>query len=154
MGPRPRGRGMENRYALPSSPYIASMGPRPRGRGMPAHFLGAEREQALQWGRARAGAEWEQFPRKPLHHGDASMGPRPRGRGMNPVAPCACRRKPSFNGAAPARARNGNYRSRCWPSALASMGPRPRGRGMTKVVCFILSDFFVLQWGRARAGAE
>src|SRR5271157_1746628 len=59
MGPRPRGRGMQFRGCKRPHAHSASMGPRPRGRGMLAAFEPLEHHaDELQWGRARAGAEW------------------------------------------------------------------------------------------------
>jgi len=106
----------------------ASMGPRPRGRGVHVGHLSNLLSLMLQWGRARAGAEFRHH--QWLHRrGDASMGPRPRGRGVL-LAHLAPRHPP-----------------------VASMGPRPRGRGVLDFTGTIVSTPW-LQWGRARAGAE
>ncbi len=111
-GPRPRGRGMDRRNGHPARPtMIASTGPRPRGRGMACdRRYWISREDWLQRGRARAGAEWfdpDASSRSTVL--EASTGPRPRGRGMEfrqrQQTPSAA----SFNGAAPARARNGRH---------------------------------------------
>ncbi len=156
------------------------MGPRPRGRGVcPVRVQASALTGQLQWGRARAGAEFDVQRSQLRTSNSASMGPRPRGRGVGltnaPLRPP----NPRFNGAAPARARScfsGGMMS-SW-RALASMGPRPRGRGVAAqrpVTTVLLRRFNgaapararsfgdacwpwpkakMLQWGRARAGAE
>ncbi len=83
MGPRPRGRGVNSAFNMNGVRELASMGPRPRGRGVTVRMLaggdgtsgfngaapararsclcgqrGALGYGALQWGRARAGAEF------------------------------------------------------------------------------------------------
>jgi hypothetical protein len=56
-GPRGRGVTLTARARLATSQ--ASMGPRPRGRGVELYGRGHKRKQfLLQWGRARAGAEF------------------------------------------------------------------------------------------------
>ncbi len=127
------------------------MGPRPRGRGVSSLESRLAVKWWLQWGRARAGAE---FPPSP-----------PRVPGL----------RSGFNGAAPARARSSPFQVRIQPALGASMGPRPRGRGvhvghLSNLLSLMLRprprgrgvlDFTGtivstpwLQWGRARAGAE
>ena len=126
---------------------------RARNGSMPR--LASPRPIRLQRGRARAGAEWSASGSAPA---------RPSAR-FNGAAPARARNAPfqlrnlqplfRFNGAAPARARNE------WaidvPSnfmALASTGPRPRGRGMWNSKPKSQNSKYMLQRGRARAGAE
>ena len=102
------------------------MGPRPRGRGNATALVSEEcLEAKLQWGRARAGAEIRNVLGQ--HSDVALMGPRPRGRGNESLARLAASNR--FNGAAPARARK-------WHGSS----------GVYRIT--------LLQWGRARAGAE
>src|SRR2546426_91620 len=108
MGPRPRGRGVGKMHNIQNLDRQASMGPRPRGRGGRAAGTGAGDQpgasmgprprgrgvadeqavrdtlrDALQWGRARAGAELMKRTRRKGTCLSASMGPRPRGRGVH-----------------------------------------------------------------------
>src|SRR6266566_3515774 len=105
------------------------MGPRPRGRGNRALDAKEFRIPALQWGRARAGAEiWLTAAVMVVTACFNGAAPA-RARKLDGLAG-RFRPRRSFNGAAPARARKS----------------RPSGRYKTRLG--------QLQWGRARAGAE
>ena len=84
MGPRPRGRGIDEEFSKIAGYLIASMGPRPRGRGIEHPVELPQFFGPLQWGHDRAVVEFcstsggENVPLL------ASMGPRPRGRGIMP----------------------------------------------------------------------
>ena len=154
MGPRPRGRGnRQNLLLRQAANIVASMGPRPRGRG---NLLGRRQVQPatsqLQWGRARAGAEIRTGWSRRAGHRSA-----PR---FNGAAPARARksclncgqvnqalRSACFNGAAPARARKSIFGD-CIP-ALLQWGRARAGAEMPRQL-----SRSRLQWGRARAGAE
>src|SRR6266540_1349196 len=131
MGPRPRGRGVVEQRDDYLKALKASMGPRPRGRGVPVREFQAWTGLLSFNGAAPARARSLPCQGAGISPDRAaSMGPRPRGRGVaaqRPVTTVLLRR---FNGAAPARARS--FGDACWPWPKAKM----------------------LQWGRARAGAE
>jgi len=87
-------------------------------------------ENTLQWGRARAGAEWPPCMSN-CHTQLASMGPRPRGRGMLSDKVIRGRHSEASMGPRP-RGRGMRWQSyNIVIHRLASMGPRPRGRGMS-----------------------
>jgi len=154
MGPRPRGRGMGTLWREGYRRTCASMGPRPRGRGM---FR-----------------LWKRVNRRRR----ASMGPRPRGRGMADITPTMLQDASRFNGAAPARARNGHRYIFTQLRARGFNGAAPaRARNELRLnrhsaltCCFngaapararngpvgiaLANAAVMLQWGRARAGAE
>ena len=84
----------------------------------------------------------------------ASTGPRPRGRG-NSTAPTATRRDcGSFNGAAPARARKFLNPGRCCSIWYVLQRGRARAGAEIRRAAHINAPLRLLQRGRARAGAE
>ncbi len=111
----------------------------------------------LQRGRARAGAECGKRCAALAKTRVASTGPRPRGRGMRISGRLQSSVDTSlsrFNGAAPARARNGIVFVWDWFVHCSFNGAAPARARNAEIDGVTMPSNYLLQRGRARAGAE
>ena len=118
---------------------------------MPDEAAGGE---ALQRGRARAGAEGFFRTVELALLPAASTGPRPCGRGRRDIFLYPVQSAPASTGPRPCGRGRDQLENQMKQHRLASTGPRPCGRGRISKRYAPVFHRRMLQRGRARAGAE